>query len=208
MKLRACFKHLKTILIHKFWVFHYCRKAGIIWQGIIHDLSKFSPTEFFESVKYYTGTSSPINECKKANGYSEAWLHHRGRNKHHYEYWTDNYDSGVTAVDMPFKYQLEMLCDYLGASRAYQKKPFSIDNEIKWWDSKKDHAKSMSIKTKTFIDIALYLIKTDESLLNYNCMKQLYLLINVYKIYDYYWAYMYRRIFLKNIVLTYLKYYK
>ena len=135
--MKAWIKHFNTICKHKYWVFHYCRKAGIVWQGIIHDLSKFSPTEFIESVKYYTGTDSPINECKKINGYSLAWLHHRGRNPHHYEYWTDNYDKGIISIDMPFKYILEMLCDYLGAGRAYQGKSFSVDTEIEWWDNRK-----------------------------------------------------------------------
>ena len=77
------FKHFKTVMTHKMYVFLFCKEAGIPWQGIKHDLSKFSPTEFIESVKYYTGTDSPINNCKKVNGYSEAWMHHKGRNKHH-----------------------------------------------------------------------------------------------------------------------------
>ena len=70
------FKHLCKILIHKFWVMYYCCKYGIIWQGITHDISKFSFTEFLESYKYYVGTSSPINEAFKDKGYSEAWIHH------------------------------------------------------------------------------------------------------------------------------------
>ena len=79
--------HLKTVCIHRFWVMYYCFKCGLYWQGLIHDLSKFSITEFVESAKYYTGTDSPINKCKAENGVSYAWLHHKGINKHHYEYW-------------------------------------------------------------------------------------------------------------------------
>lgn len=59
------FKHLKKICTHKYWVFYYCLKAGIPIQGLLHDMSKFSPVEFFESVKYYQGNSSPIEACKK-----------------------------------------------------------------------------------------------------------------------------------------------
>jgi hypothetical protein len=80
-------KHFCLICRHKFYVFYWCCKVGIPFRGIVHDLSKFSPTEFWESVKYYSGTGSPINTSKKLNGYSKAWLHHKGRNKHHYEYW-------------------------------------------------------------------------------------------------------------------------
>lgn len=87
IKLRNIKNHLKTVLTHKKYVMKYCFKAGLYWQGIVHDLSKFSPTEFWESVKYYQGTRSPIDACKEENGMSLAWLHHKGRNKHHYEYW-------------------------------------------------------------------------------------------------------------------------
>ena len=45
-------KHFKKIFVHKYWVFRYCCKAGIPVQGLLHDLSKFSPVEFFESVKF------------------------------------------------------------------------------------------------------------------------------------------------------------
>ena len=129
--------HLKTILIHKWWVFRYCCLFGIPWRGLVHDLSKFSPTEFFESVKYYSGTRSPIDASKEANGYSRAWLHHKGRNKHHYEYWQDNFDNGGMPLVMPYKESLEMLCDYLGAARAYMGKSFTYLKELDWWDTKK-----------------------------------------------------------------------
>lgn len=75
MIFKNAFLHFKKICIHKYWVFYYCCKAGIPIQGVTHDLSKFSPTEFFESIKYYQGTSSPIDACKKVNGYSMAWFH-------------------------------------------------------------------------------------------------------------------------------------
>lgn len=121
---------------------------------MVHDLSKFSPVEFFESIKYYQGDSSPINAAKKDKGYSKAWLHHRGRNKHHYEYWTDNYDSGTTCIKMPFIYAVEMLCDYLGAAHAYWGKSFSYTAEYDWWHEKRKTAK-MHPSTKNFITYVL-----------------------------------------------------
>lgn len=93
------FRHFKKVCTHKHWVFYYCCKVGIPFQGLVHDLSKFSPTEFWESVKYYQGTSSPIDACKKENGWSAAWMHHKGRNKHHYEYWQDNFDNGGNPIE-------------------------------------------------------------------------------------------------------------
>lgn len=143
--------HLKKILIHKWWVFYYCCKAGMPFRGIKHDMSKFSLTEFGESVKYYKGTSSPIDECKRLNGYSKAWFHHRGRNKHHWEYWTDNYDQGTTCVQMPYKYATEMFCDYIAAARSYMGNDFSWEKEQQWWNKKKEITK-MHPKTKEYID--------------------------------------------------------
>ena len=130
-------KHLRTILTHKYWVSHYCFTCGLYWQGIIHDLSKFSPAEFIESARYYQGHRSPIDACKEAKGYSKAWLHHRGRNKHHWEMWLDDFSKGTIAIKMPYKYALEMMCDYLAAGRAYYKESFSIDKEYDWWQTKK-----------------------------------------------------------------------
>lgn len=128
------FSHLKTVMTHRKWVRHYCFKAGLYWQGITHDLSKYNPIEFFESVKYYQGTRSPIDACKEANGYSKAWLHHRSHNKHHREYWTDYYDKGCYSLIMPYKYATEMLCDFLGAGRAYMGDKFSYKAEFDWWE--------------------------------------------------------------------------
>ena len=122
--------HIKTILIHKYWVFIYACKLGIPWQGFVHDLSKFSFIEFSESVKFYSGFESPITRCKRVNGYSFAWQHHKGRNPHHFEYWID---SNGSPINMPSKYKLEMLADYLAAGKTYMKKEFSYESEFKWY---------------------------------------------------------------------------
>lgn len=130
-------KHFKKVMTHKRWVAHYCFMCGLYAQGILHDMSKFSPCEFLESVKYYQGTRSPISACKEAIGYSNAWFHHRGRNKHHWEYWVDDFENGTIPKKMPFKYALEMICDWLGAGRAYNGKKFSMQAEYDWWQRKR-----------------------------------------------------------------------
>ena len=155
--------HLKTIMIHKWWVFIYCCKCGLIWRGIKHDLSKFSPTEFMESIQYYTGTRSPIDACKEVNGYSKAWQHHKGRNTHHYEHWTDNYDSGATCILMPPDDAIEMICDYLAAARAYMGKDFSYKAEYSWWKDKKEPTvNAMHPIIKLFVRNVLYKLKDVE----------------------------------------------
>jgi hypothetical protein len=130
--LKNTWLHFKKVCIHKYWVAKYCFKAGLYWQGIMHDMSKFSWIEFWESVRYYQGTSSPINACKADKGYSLAWQRHKGHNPHHYEYWTDRYDDGTVAIEMPYKYEVELICDWIGAARAYLGKDFSYQKEYKW----------------------------------------------------------------------------
>ncbi len=132
------FRHLHTINKHRFIVFKLCCRVGIPWQGLLHDLSKYSPTEFFESIKYYTdGSESPILNCKKNNGYSKAWLHHKGRNKHHSEYWVDLAAPNKTPV-IPFKYALEMVCDRIAASKTYKKKKYSDMSPYYYWNKNRD----------------------------------------------------------------------
>ena len=106
--LKKFFGHLKTILTHKKWVFYYMSKLGFPFRGFVHDFSKLSPTEFFEGVRFWDGKRSPVLVAKERLGISYAWLHHRGRNKHHYEYWIDKLDQGGVPQPIPFKYVIEM----------------------------------------------------------------------------------------------------
>lgn len=149
--LSKALKHWKVVRRHRKYVRQYCFKAKLYRQGLMHDLSKYSPTEFIESVKYFTGTHSPIDECKSVNGYSAAWMHHKARNKHHREYWTDNYDKGTTCIKMPWRYALECFCDYLGAGRAYNNGVEDVEAEYKWWMLNKPKMK-MHDDTKTLLD--------------------------------------------------------
>ena len=122
--LQKVFKHLSLISRHKWVVFKLCCKVGEAKRGLLHDLSKYSWTEFSESVKYYNGSHSPITECKKVNGYSKAWLHHKGRNRHHAEYWYDSSAPEPMPI-MPYKYVAEMLCDKMAAGMIYQGEKWS-----------------------------------------------------------------------------------
>lgn len=136
------FGHLKTVLTHKRWVFYYASRLGYTWRGLAHDMSKFSPAEFFEGVRYWTGKRSPILVAKEKTGISYAWLHHRGMNKHHYEYWIDKLNDGGVPHKMPFKYVVEMVCDWLGACRAYEGNAEGIFNkEYDWWEKNSRVAK-------------------------------------------------------------------
>lgn len=132
-------KHIKLVLKHKWVVFKLCCKVGIPWRGFLHDWSKFSPTEFRESIKYYNGHRSPITICRQENGYSEAWLHHKGRNKHHPEYWIDMSIPGKTVL-MPYKYAVEMICDKMAAGIVYQGKEWNKDWQISYYMRERETA--------------------------------------------------------------------
>ena len=120
-------EHLKTVNRHRRLVRHYCFRLGLYRQGLLHDLSKYSPTEFWRSAKYYQGFRSPNDQERRENGVSISWLHHKGRNRHHFEFWTDyNPDgSGISGVEMPKKYVAEMFCDRIAACRVYQGDAYS-----------------------------------------------------------------------------------
>ena len=114
-------EHFKTITRHRHAVIRNCMKAGIFFQGLKHDLSKYSPSEFIPSVLHYQGTRSPNEGEREDYGFSYAWMHHKGRNKHHFEYWTD-YDPvtrKMSPVKMPVRYVKEMFCDRVAASKIY-----------------------------------------------------------------------------------------
>ena len=116
--------HLKTVNRHRALVRKYCFRLGLYWQGLTHDLSKYSPSEFLVGAKYYQGTRSPNNAEREDIGYSSAWLHHKGRNKHHYEYWIDYSlhaePGGMLPCPMPKKYIAEMIMDRIAACKTYQ----------------------------------------------------------------------------------------
>ena len=114
--------HLKTISRHKALVTGYCFRMGLIRQGVLHDLSKYSPVEFLEGARYWQGSRSPNNAAREETGVSMAWLHHKGRNRHHFEYWIDygiNCDKIIRGVQIPRKYIAEMIADRISASRVY-----------------------------------------------------------------------------------------
>ncbi len=115
-------QHFKTVTVHRWIVMKGCFAMGLIWQGLTHDLSKYSPTEFWNGARYYQGVRSPNARERELKGYSQAWMHHKGRNRHHYEYWTDM--SKVTgryeAVPMPRRYLAEMVADRVAACKVYE----------------------------------------------------------------------------------------
>ncbi len=136
-------RHFKTIYHHYALVRQSCFRCGLYWQGLVHDLSKLSPVEFIAGARYWQGgRRSPNNAQREAEGCSPAWLHHKGRNKHHFEYWID-YDpkqgGTVAGMKMPNRYVAEMLCDRIAASKNYLGDRYTDASPWEYYIQGKDH---------------------------------------------------------------------
>ena len=133
-------QHFKTITHHRWLVRQGCFQVGLIWQGLTHDLSKYAPTEFLVGAKYYQGVRSPNAAEREEKGFSEAWIHHKGRNRHHFEYWNDmdletrRYES----VPMPRKYLAEMVMDRIAACKTYQGKAYTDSSALTYFQRSVD----------------------------------------------------------------------
>lgn len=128
-------KHFMVITKHRNQVIIHCAKCGIFWQGLLHDLSKYTPTEFFQGAKHFIGNRSPNEGERATKGFSSAWMHHQGRNKHHFEYWKD-YNLAtrrLSPVKMPYRYVIEMFCDRVAASKIYQGAQYSDSHPLAYF---------------------------------------------------------------------------
>ena len=141
----------------------YCFRVGLYKQGLLHDLSKYSPTEFIPGCKYYQGIQSPNNAERAANGVSMAWLHHKGRNKHHYEYWID-YGTGenkaMQGMKIPNKYMVEMFCDRLAASKIYNGEHYTQADSWEYYERGKQYA-ILHPESRKLLEKLLYMLKEE-----------------------------------------------
>ncbi len=153
-------KHFKTITHHRFLVMGNCFRVGLIWQGLTHDLSKYAPTEFITGARYYQGNRSPNAAERDKKGYSEAWMHHKGRNRHHYEYWTDmspitrNYEP----IPMPRKYLVEMVMDRIAACRTYQGDAYTDGSALAYFEKSRER-QLMHPQTRQELGFLLAMLK-------------------------------------------------
>ncbi len=156
-------KHFKTIHHHKMLVMRYCFRCGMYRQGLLHDLSKLSPVEFLAGAKYWQGNCSPNNAQRQAEGYSAAWLHHKGRNKHHLEYWIDyspDGDHAIAGMPMLGRYVAEMICDRIAASRNYRGERYTDADAWNYYYKSKDHY-VLHPDTRARLERALLLLRDE-----------------------------------------------
>lgn len=171
--IQKLWKHFWLVNKHRFLVFVHCCKVGLFWQGLVHDLSKYSLEEFWESAKYYTGKGSPISNCRKQNGYSRAWLHHKGRNKHHIEYWYDKENKVQTNI--PYRYAAEIVCDKLSATKTYRGKDYALGDALAHWNAHREkqltNENMLQFFDKVFLDLKDY---GEKYILNKKYLKKTY----------------------------------
>ena len=158
-------KHFITITKHIHYVRKFCFRCGYYKRGLLHDLSKYSPVEFFSSARYFQGTSSPIDAEKRAKGYSLAWQHHKGHNPHHWEYWIDNIGTYQnTPIKIPYEYVIEMVCDWLGAGIVYSKNKVDFNmpysEPLEYYKTHLDE-RIFHEETKKLIETCLNLIRVN-----------------------------------------------
>lgn len=160
--------HFCTINRHKMLVMKGCFAVGLIKQGLLHDLSKYSLTEFLVGCKYYQGNMSPNGVERVERGYSSAWLHHKGRNKHHLEYWLDygipkreellgGEKLGICGMKMPVKYAVEMYIDRVAASKNYQKEKYKDDSALRYYEREKERA-ILHDDTRALLELLLQML--------------------------------------------------
>lgn len=164
-------EHFKTITHHRHLVMGYCFKLGLYKQGLLHDLSKYAPVEFLVGWRYYQGDRSPNNAEREATGVSMAWLHHKGRNKHHFEYWIDyslNPGEGMVGMEMPTQYVVEMFVDRIAASRNYMKDAYTDASALEYY-KKGCHKYIMHPKTAELLEKLLVMLaeKGEEETFSY-----------------------------------------
>lgn len=169
------FGHIGTVCTHKRNVRKACFKMGIYGQGIIHDLSKFSPTEFIPSVRYYSGTFSPNATARVLTGASTSWLHHKGRNRHHLEYWTDytpKQEPYIFGCRMPMKYVAEMVADRYAACVAYHKDEYKQGDAWNYYEKEKPHL-LIDTDTQAVLEAALIKMRDEGEKAAFDFMKSL-----------------------------------
>lgn len=130
--------HLDTVSMHRKLVRQHCFACGLYKQGLMHDLSKYSLAELVPSIRYFQGYRSPYVYEKSLKGYSLGWLHHKGRNLHHWEYWYDMINGKWTPIEMPYEYVIEMMCDRIAACQTYQKEKYTQRSALEYFESRPD----------------------------------------------------------------------
>lgn len=167
--------HFRTITVHKIRVMGNCFRVGLYRQGVLHDLSKYSLEEFIPGVRYYQGDRSPNAAEREELGFSRAWLHHKGRNKHHFEYWidfTNDLSKGLVGHKMLLKYVIEMMMDRIAASKTYKGKDYTDASPWEYYSRVRDYM-VIAPETARLLEELLLMLKENGEVKTFEYMKAL-----------------------------------
>jgi len=146
---RAHLAYAGGLIKHKLWVALGCRMTGAsAWSALVHDWTKFLPSEWVPYVAHFRNDDgSKKRGAEESEGFQLAWLHHRRRNKHHWQYWVSVEDNGsIFPMDMPEKYVREMVADWVGAGMSYAGNP-----DPREWYHANEYRMMMSKKTRALV---------------------------------------------------------
>ncbi len=154
--------HFCTITKHRHLVMLNCFRVGLYWRGLTHDLSKYSWIEFRAGVRYYQdGKRSPNAAEREIHGHSDAWMHHKGRNRHHFEYWSDLdlQKLEYAPVPMPREFLVEMVMDRIAACKVYRGKDYHDGSALEYLDRPNGDCRLMHPRTSRQLHYILTMLK-------------------------------------------------
>lgn len=176
MKLiRNILGHFTTVTKHRILVMKNCFRVGLYRQGLLHDLSKYSFEEFRSGVLFYQGNRSPNAAEREELGCSRAWLHHKGRNKHHYEYWIDvsnNREEGLVGNKMPLRFVIEMMMDRIAASKVYKGRNYTAASPLEYYIYTKSYT-VIHPETRKILEKLLNMLKDEGEAETFACIRRL-----------------------------------
>ncbi len=124
-----------------------------------HDHSKDEPDEYEPYDAYFYGNN---RSYEVVQNYQQAWLLHLHRNPHHWQYWVlinDDPKEGEIVLEMPYRYILEMICDWW----SFSWQTGNLEEIFKWYD---EHSLYMKLAPKTRATVESVLGKIRNKLQN------------------------------------------
>lgn len=154
--MRNYLAYLGYVLRHKWYVLLACRltKVGLL-QAVLHDLSKFTPTEFGPYARSFFNPDGSRRHGSGTEEFDAAWCRHQKRNLHHPQAWMLVKDYGtVVPLEMPERYVREMVADWLGAGAAKGGHGIDIADTVRWWE-RRERGRLMHPATRALVETVL-----------------------------------------------------
>lgn len=140
-------EHLPSLILDEF------DYSNILYH---HDNSKRQPKEYKAYDAFFYGRNKSFQVVQDFN---YAWLHHIHHNPHHWQYWVlinDDPEEGTIALEMPYEYVVEMICDWW----SFSWKTGNLYEIFDWYDQHRDRM-ILADNTKKLVERFLEEIKME-----------------------------------------------